>query len=371
MKIKKLTLLILSQAAAICSFAQNVGIGTTIPLAGLHVADSSVLFSATGFPPSVPGNPPVQGAGRRMMWYADKAAFRAGYISGVEWDKNNVGKLSFATGENTTASGYASFATGYNTIASGSESFSTGNFNTASGSASSAIGYSNDAIGDYAIAAGQGTTASGSKSFSMGYSTTASGTNSAMGDRSTASGDASTAMGFNTTASGNYSTSMGTCVSSNNQDGSFLIGDRSTVTVMNSPAANNFRARFANGYHLYTSANSAISCSLGAGDNAWITGSDVRTKENFAVVDGENFLKKIAEFNLTSWNYKTQDPKIFRHYSPMAQDFFAAFGKDEYGTISNDTTINSAEFAGISFIAIKALEKKHKRSSSWKKKITN
>jgi cell shape-determining protein MreC len=42
----------------------------------------------------------------------------------------------------------------------------------------------------------------------------------------------------------------------------------------------------------------------------------------------------------------------------MAQDFHAAFGKDEYGTIGNDTTINSADFAGVSFIAIQALEKR-------------
>lgn len=42
----------------------------------------------------------------------------------------------------------------------------------------------------------------------------------------------------------------------------------------------------------------------------------------------------------------------------MAQDFYAAFGKDEYGTIGNDTTINSADFAGVSFIAIQALEKR-------------
>ena len=42
----------------------------------------------------------------------------------------------------------------------------------------------------------------------------------------------------------------------------------------------------------------------------------------------------------------------------MAQDFYAAFGKDKYGTIGNDTTINSADFAGVSFIAIQALEKR-------------
>jgi hypothetical protein len=62
--------------------------------------------------------------------------------------------------------------------------------------------------------------------------------------------------------------------------------------------------------------------------------------------------------NLTSWNYKGQDPKTLRHYGPMAQDFFAAFGKDEYGTIGTDTTINQADFDGINLIAIQALAKR-------------
>jgi hypothetical protein len=42
----------------------------------------------------------------------------------------------------------------------------------------------------------------------------------------------------------------------------------------------------------------------------------------------------------------------------MAQDFYAAFGKDKYGTIGDDTTINSADFDGVNLIAIQALEKR-------------
>ncbi len=59
-----------------------------------------------------------------------------------------------------------------------------------------------------------------------------------------------------------------------------------------------------------------------------------------------------------SWNYKVQDPKQFRHYGPMAQDFFAAFGNDGIGFAENDTTIASADFDGINMIAIKALERR-------------
>jgi hypothetical protein len=40
----------------------------------------------------------------------------------------------------------------------------------------------------------------------------------------------------------------------------------------------------------------------------------------------------------------------------MAQDFYAAFGRDEVGTIGTPTTINSGDMAGILLIAVQALE---------------
>ncbi|MBI2090445.1 MAG: hypothetical protein HYT78_17170 [Deltaproteobacteria bacterium] len=60
----------------------------------------------------------------------------------------------------------------------------------------------------------------------------------------------------------------------------------------------------------------------------------------------------------TSWNFIGHDPKQFRHYGPMAQDFFAAFGNDGIGTIGTPTTINSGDMAGILMIAVQALERR-------------
>ena len=61
--------------------AQNVGIGTSSPIARLHVADSNVLFTG---PASIPVTttyyPPASGAGSRIMWYPQKAAFRVGFV---------------------------------------------------------------------------------------------------------------------------------------------------------------------------------------------------------------------------------------------------------------------------------------------------
>src|SRR5262249_32354224 len=60
------------------------------------------------------------------------------------------------------------------------------------------------------------------------------------------------------------------------------------------------------------------------GQVAFTFPSDQTKKENFKPVDGEEVLGKIRGFELTSWNFIGHDPKEFRHYGPMAQDFFAA-----------------------------------------------
>jgi hypothetical protein len=67
---------------------------------------------------------------------------------------------------------------------------------------------------------------------------------------------------------------------------------------------------------------------------------------------------EIRGFELSSWNFIGHDPKQFRHYGPMAQDFYAAFGQDELGQIGTETTINSGDLAGILMVAVQALEKR-------------
>ena len=123
--------------------AQNVGIGTFTPQARLHVTDSSVLFSAIG-DLGLPGLPPLQGAGRRMMWYPGKAAFRVGYVNGTQWDQNNIGTYSFASGYGTTASQGYSTAMGFFSNATGAASTAMGNQTTAKAFGALSIGSLND-----------------------------------------------------------------------------------------------------------------------------------------------------------------------------------------------------------------------------------
>ena len=86
-------------------------------------------------------------------------------------------------------------------------------------------------------------------------------------------------------------------------------------------------------------------------------------------MDGDEVLRKIRELGLTSWNYKGQDPQQFRHYGPVAQEFFAAFGHDGVGTSGTPTTINSGDEAGILMIAIQALEKRTQEVEGLKAQI--
>jgi len=312
-------------------YSQNIGIGTNSPKARLHIADSSVLFSGIAPLPFSPHDPPITGAGTRMMWYPDKAAFRTGGVAGQQWDRIFIGNYSFAAGYNVAALGAASIAMG---------SICT-------------------AYGDESVALGRNSVASGHQSISMGIVCVADATSSiAIGSEVTSSANYSVAIGNNVTASGIYSTALGSYVRTSGFEGSLAIGDHSTTTVMNSVVANGFLSRFAGGYRLYTNSAVTVGAFLNANANSWAALSDVRMKENFLPVDGESFLHKIAVMPQYTWNYIGQDVKTLRHYGPMAQDFYAAFGNDDLGEIGCDTMINQQDFLGVNLIAIQALGKR-------------
>jgi hypothetical protein len=259
------------------SVTGNTGIGTSTPTAKLHIAGGSVVAMVSGTAPGNPSNPPVSGVGRRMMWYADKAAFRSGYVSGGQWDNANVGLYSIAGGFDAKATGYAS-----------------------------------------------------------------------------------TAFGTVVESTGNYSVALGRRVGANGI-GSFIFGDSdpNNKGLRTSISDNLFWTRFNGGYYLVSSDIGAdIGVRVLPGGNSWTTISDINMKENFIPVNGEAILEKFAAIPQYTWNYKGQDPATFRHYGPMAQDFYKAFGRDELGTIGCDTLINQHDFIGVSMVAIQALEKR-------------
>jgi len=192
----------------------RVGIGTNAAKAALHVTDSAVLFSGSGTVSQTGPYPapPIEGAGRRMMWYPGKAAFRVGY-SISEWDKDSIGRFSFAAGwrtiarevtstafgEATKAYEGASTALGSNTLAGGYASLSAGYATEATQYAATALGFVTKATGLYSTAMGYNTLASGTSSTAIGYETKATNNDAfTMGQQTIASGVASFAAGTGT-----------------------------------------------------------------------------------------------------------------------------------------------------------------------------
>jgi hypothetical protein len=254
--------------------------------------------------------------------------------------------IGFNALRNNTTGG-ANTASGSNALLSNN----TGTFNTAIGFDAlqkNDMGGFNTAIGADALLAntrGEHNTATGmltlfsnitgnfntATGFDALFSNTKGNANTAIGDN---------ALKSNTTGNTNTAIGAGADVSFGEVVNATAIGQGAIVNASNKVRLGNDSVTVIEGQVAFTSV------------------SDKTQKENFQPVDGEEVLEKIRGFELTSWNFIGHDPKEFRHYGPMAQDFFAAFGHDGVGQIGSETTINSGDMAGILMIAVQALEKR-------------
>lgn len=249
---KKFTLLLACSFITYGVFGQSA----TIQPGVIWSANASTVTSVSSLVA-----PPASGTGTRLMWMPPNSAFRAGTVTGTQWNSGSIGKWS-------------------------------------------------------------------------------------------------TAMGYNPTASANHSVAIGEEVTSSHAN-SFALGKSATTTV-----ANQFMSRFSGGYILHSSASATgVGVSLLANGNSWTTISDSTTKENFIAARGEDVLKAVSQMRIGTWNYKGQNPKAYRHWGVMAQEFYAHFGKDKIGTIGNDTSIATADFDGVVFAAVKALEERTRKTN--------
>ncbi len=82
--------------------------------------------------------------------------------------------------------------------------------------------------------------------------------------------------------------------------------------------------------------------------------SDRNIKKDFAQVDAQEVLAKVAAMPITEWSYTAEGPT--RHIGPMAQDFRAAF---QLGT--DDRHIATVDAAGVALAAIKGLNEKNQK----------
>jgi hypothetical protein len=130
----------------------NVGIGTTSPEFKLTLDNDGGIIAKGTY--NSGNDLAVSGLGTRLIWYPKKAAFRAGYVYGTQWDNANIGTYSTAMGFATTASGYCSTAMGYCTTASSYCSTAIGRGNVGGGNANTWVG--SDPIFEIGIGIGLG-----------------------------------------------------------------------------------------------------------------------------------------------------------------------------------------------------------------------
>jgi hypothetical protein len=330
-----LALLIVGAPVAVPNAARAQTPVTTIENANGNVVlesyDDGALLAPEVF--SGPDAIPAEGQGRRMMWYADRAAFRAGRVTGDQWDKSNIGVESVAFGKNTTASGFESTAMGLGTTASSKQS----------------------------TAMGRGTTASGRYSTAMGYLTTASGNQStAMGRVTTASDFSSTAMGSRAAAEADYSF-VWNDASEYHDIPNFSYGGLSSDKAVNGEPVTGdktFSVSAQGGVRFITGSSSVTY--IDGGTTGWSTTSTRSAKTDVTRADPTAVLEAVEAMPISTWEYKTESGEGAgtRHIGPMAEDFHGAL---PYDLGSSAEHINSLNADGVALGAVKGLARKVKR----------
>ena len=255
---------------------------------------------------------PAEGSGTRMMWFPQKAAFRAGYVNGTQWDDANIGNYSVAIGENVRASGDNGVAFGVRSTAANVSSFAVGEDNTASGAASVAMGYHAH---------------TNAKSGSFVFS-----------DRSSAD---STRAGNAHQATFRVSCGFRIFTSSNQSTGVAFGG--SSVSNLGSICPTEY----------FGQSNTMIATSTGAylsSGGTWTNASDVNLKHNFESVTGDDVLARLRRVPIRSWSYKA-DRGTIRHLGPTAQDFYSAFGLG-----ADEVSIATVDADGVALAGVAALD---------------
>ncbi|MBL0155365.1 MAG: tail fiber domain-containing protein [Chitinophagaceae bacterium] len=386
----------------LCPFfmqAQNVGIGTATPKAGLHIVSDSGFIAEGAF-----GNSAVlnsTGSGSRFIFYPRKGAIRGGYLDGASvnfWDDASTGIGSVGFGNNVKALGFASVALGVGVIAANSFTLAFGSYSNANGQYSEVIGNNSNANTVGAIAIGNGVNAgytslqgesaicigngnnsgfvpgshfaTGTKAFSIGNNCRSQSSHDfAFGNDCFSGGTTfyddiggryAFSFGNSCYASGIYSFALGNNANTNMHAGSMVLGSRIDGVQVYSPADYHFLAQFAGGYQLQSNDAGSLGVYLQPNTSSWASLCDSTKKENVLLMDDDAILKKVSSIKYYSWKYKDDPDSRNRHYGIMAQDFYAAFGKDGLGKIGCDTLVNPIDLLGVAYSAIKALEKKTK-----------
>lgn len=293
-------------------------------------------------------------------------------------------------GRKTSASGIASMALGVGSVVNGISNAAIGIHTTAVGSFGSgavgpfcsstamgaiAIGFADSVAGKISMALGSFNFCGDSASVALGSNNHSNGLHSmAIGSFNESIGMHSLALGFNNFISGSYGVSigvdnvvdgessivMGDNASDNGHPGCFVFSDPTPANPMNpeerflADAPNQFKVKATGGAMFvvgYGGPGEVIGVQLTDG-SGW---QQIGTKKNAKTIkdiDEENCLQKLADMPLQK-SFQIGENGETARLMPYAEDFYNAFGLgDSPGKMSY------LDLDGVSFAAIKALEKR-------------
>ena len=267
------------------------------------------------------GTIPTEGAGTRMMWHPEIAAFRAGRVffnpagafdGSNFWNASNVGEYSAAFGKNTKASGNGAVAMGQRT--------------TASGFGATAMGDGTVASGDRSVAMNSATTASGGSAVAMNNADASGNLATAMGRFTQANGFGTVTMGDRTVAATRSSVTIGRCNSSNQSSSNYLF------VVGNGPINNSTGFCDSRDDALILDDGGTLTVSNQT------TFSDRRLKTQIDPLE-EGVLRKLGEIHPVRYEFKNQDRRPSgEQIGLVAQDvqkeFPALVSEDSGGMLS-------------------------------------
>lgn len=115
----------------------------------------------------------IMGAGTRMFYNPQKSAFRAGTVTGIQFNQNRVGNFSGAFGLDNAIYGGRNFGAGFNNITSNVNASSFGTNNNTYDNAAFTINTNNSAGGNNSLASGNLNTTGGYHGFTGGIENSA------------------------------------------------------------------------------------------------------------------------------------------------------------------------------------------------------
>jgi hypothetical protein len=303
-------------------------------------ASGSDAFIGAGFSNQAAGPAAVVGGGAANYASGERSAIAGGGSTGNNC-YNRATQLSDGPCQNV-ASGSTSFVgSGFNNVASGvGATISGGSSNLASGEkATIAGGNISAATGAFAaVPGGRSNWAAGAFSFAGGrgaWSTSATST-------------------FDT-AGTNY---FGTFIWADSPN-DFSGATPAPAQIFRATADNQFAVRARGGVYFKTdplavaanATDATPGCALLPGGSAsWSCSSDRNLKDGIKAISPKDVLLKVVNLPLSTWQFKGTSR---RHLSPMAQDFWAAFGFGE-----DDRHITASDVSGVALAAVQGVNQK-------------